>query len=134
MRIAGAFIANHAEWRESLLFASGGYPEFLTVPAIPHDTSFMLVVIAEATHKELGHQHAIEVVMRAADGTERPITTVTFAFGQVQQYVEGAPIYAPALIQMQVHVEHVGPTEFVIRREHTELATVRLSFRLAPNA
>jgi hypothetical protein len=132
MRIAGAFIANHAEWREHLLFVSGGFPEWWDLAEIPGDTSFTLVLMAEVTHQELDQQHTVEVAMRSSDGTEAALPSITFGFGPVEQYVEGAPIYTPALISMQAHIEHVGPTELVVRAGDVELASVRLAFRLAP--
>jgi hypothetical protein len=132
MRIAGAFIANHAEWREHLLFVSGAFPEWWDLAEIPGDASFMLVLMAEVTHQELEQQHTVDIAMLSPDGVETPLLSITFVFGPVQEYVEGAPIYAPALIPMQAHIENVGPNEFVVRHEGVDLANVRLAFRLAP--
>jgi hypothetical protein len=132
MRIAGAFIANHAEWREHLLFVSGAFPEWWDLAEIPGDASFTLVLMAEVTHQELDQQHTVDISMRAPDSTETALLSITFVFGPVQQYVEGAPIYAPALIPMQAHIENVGPNELVVRHGGDELASVRLAFRLAP--
>jgi hypothetical protein len=134
VRIAGAFIANHAEWREHLLFVSGGFPEWWDLTDIPGDTSFTLVLMAEVTHSELDQEHTVDVAMRSPDGAESALPSIAFTFGPVEEYVEGAPIYTPALIQMQAHIEHVGPTELVVRRDGVELASVRLAFRLAPQS
>jgi hypothetical protein len=134
MRIAGAFIANHAEWREHLLFVSGGFPEFWNLAEIPGDANFMLVLMAEVTHQELEQQHTVDIAMRSPDGSETPLLSIAFVFGQVEQYVEGAPIYAPALIPMQAHIAQVGPNELIVRHDGADLANVRLAFRLAPSA
>jgi hypothetical protein len=132
MRIAGAFIANHAEWREHLLFVSGAFPEFWNLAEIPGDANFMLVLMAEVNHQELEQQHTVDITMRSPDGSETPLLSIAFVFGQVDQYVEGAPIYAPALIPMQAHIAQVGPNELIVRHDGVDLANVRLAFRLAP--
>ncbi len=93
MRLANAFLANHAEVRDGLAYVSGAFPEWLEVEALPSAEVLYLVVVVELDQEDLGAPTEIAVSIVPPGG---PSTEVV-AFKSVREAMEDDPPGSPLL-------------------------------------
>src|SRR5438045_426805 len=75
VRVHSAFLANHAEVRDSLAYVLGGFPEWWTVTELPSSAFLAMVVVLQLERFEIEHEHSFDLVVTRESETT-PIAKV----------------------------------------------------------
>jgi hypothetical protein len=73
VRIANAFIANHAEVREGIANVLGGFPEWWMVPTLPQQVVMFVVVDLLVEDGEMGIPFEFSITLERPDRSTMPI-------------------------------------------------------------
>lgn len=68
MRVTNAFLANYAEVKGGVVYASGCFPEWFAGPSLPTIAQFFLVVQGELEPDEVGQVVQVHISLRRPDG------------------------------------------------------------------
>lgn len=132
VKIETAFLANHAEWHDGLLFISGGYPEWWSTPAWGQLQQLAIVVVSRLEATELDVQYELDVVFRRPDGGEQPLLHVRTK--RVAR--EGEPAlptyYGSVVFNFATDFRQEGMHHFLVRQEGITLFDVPVYARLVP--
>lgn len=105
VQIESAFFANHAEVRDSLLFASGAYPEYWTLPELPGNTALTLVLVVRLEIDENDREFTWSVTASSPRGEATKVGQINTKRGGVLAE-DGSPLYqiiaAPLVIEFKV--------------------------------
>ena len=130
MRLSTAMIAASAEVRPGGLHIEGGSPEYWTLPAPPPATSELcLVFVAELDQAEASDAFALELWLSSAT-EKRPPGQLVIERGVPLDFVAGAPLYRPLIVQLPIEFHEVGRHDIKISHEGTTLATVTFGVRV----
>jgi hypothetical protein len=129
VRVNSAFIANHAESRDGLLFVSGGFSEWLNLEGLPAEAHLVLVVMFEVEPDEVGRTATVDLELAQGDNIAKLGTTAITA-GRTDGYVAGAPLYHTFIANFALHFNEVGACELRIIADGELLGTVRFGVRI----
>src|SRR5438874_7382915 len=82
VRVASAFLANHAEVRDGLAFVAGGFPEWWTVQSLPATATMTMVVVLELDESEIETQFDLDLVVMQPDRSETGIARISASRGR----------------------------------------------------
>lgn len=132
VKVETAFLANHAEWHDGLLFISGGFPEWWNTPAWGQLQQMAIVVVSRLEAAELDVQYDLELVFCREDGTEQPLLRVTTR--RVAR--EGEPVlpiyYGSIVFNFATDFRKEGLHHFLVRQDGNTLFDVPVYARLVP--
>lgn len=131
MRVLAAFLANWAEAHDGLVFVSGGWPEWWSLPEVPSKQDLSLVIVYEVEPDEVGSPFRFDVALVHND-SKGPAAWITATRAPSGEYVSGAPLYGEAIIRFQMEFAEVGVYTFEVDHDGRTVASVALGVRLSP--
>ena len=114
MRTVSAFIANHVEARDSMLYVSGGFPEWWTVPTLSATVPIGVGLVIEVEPAELGTEQGVKVVLRAEGGPDIAAARVTFNRAVDPNHIPNSPYYISLAMNLLVTWTQLGAHEVVV--------------------
>jgi len=114
MRVANAFLANHAEVRDGIANILGGFPEWYTVPVLPQQVLIFVVIDIVLEDNELGETFAINLILERPDHT-------TLSLGNIQMRRDRVPM---DLSEALHHNIAVFPAPIILGGEGQHVITV----------
>jgi hypothetical protein len=134
MKLRSAFLANHAEVRESLAFVSGAFPEYWRTPALNAPQIVAFVANLEFEESEIGKTFNFLLGLQPPQGA--PIGLAYFN-SQMDNNQTGEPRYFIAALNLTVAFSTVGVYNFTLSTTDesgvNEIAKVPLNVILIEN-
>jgi hypothetical protein len=132
VKVNNAFLANHAEIRESLAYVSGAFPEWWEVFQLPATANVFVVFVVELDDDEL--QSPIECVLdlEHPGGTIQSVANVLVNSSPRGERVTGAPNFQIVAVSTLVEFLQSDRHEFTIRSGEERLARVPFAVRVKP--
>lgn len=138
MKVTNAFLANHAEIRDSLVFASGAFPEWWMIPNLTMAQPLAFVATIEMEGSEIGKTYNFILGLEAPEAATTGLAFFTSRRDLVPDETTDAPIYNIFALNFLVPFGTVGLHHFVlsISQENgiEEIARVPLLVKIASSA
>lgn len=129
MRVSSAFLANHAEVHDGLVFVAGGFPEWCNVTHVPGEARFTLVVVLEVDRHDVDRSHHFEIELWQGV-TRGPIAAPHVDITRSNVFVAGAPMFHAFVVPLAVEVHEVGPGEILVKYDGDTIGAVQFGVRI----
>jgi hypothetical protein len=133
VRIVSAFIANHVEQQNTLLYVSGGFPEWWEVTEIPSPPQIVgMGILFEVEQHEVDNEFTLTFKIEGA-GNAIGAGEIRFRRGPSTHFVSGTPLYSTAVARHAIPFTDVGPHRITIFQGDELLWEIRFGVRLRPD-
>lgn len=135
MKVTNAFLANYAELRESLIFASGASPEWWTVPALNVPSLIAFVATIRLEESEIGKTYNFILELEPPEGSKAGLAFFNSRRDLSPNETFDGPVYSIFALNFPVPFNTVGLFNFVLSTSGEsgveEIARVPLLIRMA---
>jgi hypothetical protein len=132
VKLEAAFLANHAEVHDGLLFVTGGFPEWWSTPALNALQQMALVVVTRLERSEILEKFTYEIVIERPDESQQPVVYVATSRGALPGTSDDQPFFQTVPINFSIDFRQLGLHRYLVKCAGSTLADVPFEVRLAP--
>ena len=115
LRLASGFIANYVEVRDSILYVSGGFPEWWTVTSLPSTSVLGIGLVVEFEPEDLNIVHSVTAAVRRVDGAALVVAGDSIRRKEAADRPADSPIHMCLASTVLVEFSEEGRHEVEVR-------------------
>jgi len=133
VNIVAAFLANRIELTESGFRLDGAFPEYWSIPEIPHTVELPIGFVASLEPEEVDETFLVEIQSGSAKAGG-VVASGEFMFQRppFTKFVDNTPLYVHAAVAQKVVFTDVGAHATAIFRDGECLAAIPFGVALTP--